>query len=175
MAVILPWYYDNWHCDVPIHVASFTISMNGFQCHNANNCGDHDDDVVTRFVLSTDRRSVRTGNDVRTQIWPERISNGRGTFRRRVGQQGLHMRHVAGRCCHGVRATGVRFSHGVAQLPAPVSHKVRPIHGRVHHAQRRPVFGLLQVSKGIQYSISLCGLPQARYPKWNTRSWDARR
>lgn len=74
------------------------------------------------------------------------------------------MRHVAGRRRHGVRATGVRFSHSVAQLPAPVSHQVRPIRGRVHHSQRRSVFGLLQVSKGIQYGINLCGLPQARYP-----------
>jgi len=117
------------------------------QYHANNRAGDHDNNIVTRFfLLSIGRRSVRTGNDVRTQIRPECISNGRGTFRRRVGQQGFCMRHVAGRRRHGVRATGVRFSHGVTQLLAPVSHQVRPIRGRVYHAQRRPVFGLLQVS-----------------------------
>jgi len=87
-------------------------------------------------LLSIDRRSVRTGNYVRTQIRPERVSNGRGPFRRRVGQQGFRVRHVAGRRRHGIRATGVRFSHGVAQLSAPVSHQVRPIRGRIYHAQR---------------------------------------
>jgi len=62
------------------------------------------------------------------------------------------VRHVAGWRRHGVRATGVRFSHGFAQLPAPVPHQVRPIRGRVYHAQRRPVFGLLQVSKGLPFA-----------------------
>jgi len=63
------------------------------------------------------------------------------------------MHNVPGRHRHGIRATGVWFSHSVAQLPAPVSHQVCPIRRRIYHAQRRPVFGLLQVSIFMAYIV----------------------
>lgn len=86
--------------------------------------------------MSVHRRSIRTGNDVRTQVRAERVPNDRRAFRRRIRRQRFHVRDVAGRHRLGVRATGFWIPHFAANLHAPVSHEIRPIRRRVHHAQR---------------------------------------